>query len=342
MNKHSIKLLSVLAIILFIAVIPIVVLATNEDVSVVSTQEEGKESYLIYMNGYTDKTFKYALSNNANPEIMDLVYINSITDLGENQVAYLDASTYEKLSKSGETIYIWAKDENENLILEGIQLDLTKSLSKEKIDEVENTTKKISVDIVEDKDETKMLKKENEEGVTKTTWTGHIEIKDSSKATYYYERTKTTDSAEHQKLMELVEKINKKYDSMDMYEKVQIDTEFYDLYSKLIENAKWQEVENMRVEQPESTIEGTGTGDKYVVLLKKIEDGVETTDVQFLTASYDYEPNVVKEVVATQETTKLPITYDSIALIVVLAIVVIAIIAVFIKIKKLNKDEESK
>ena len=98
----------------------------------------------------------------------------------------------------------------------------------------------------------------------------------------------------------------------------------------------------MRVEQPESTIEGTGTGDKYVVLLKKIEDGVETTDVQFLTASYDYEPNVVKEVVATQETTKLPITYDSIALIVVLAVVVIAIIAVFIKIKKLNKDEESK
>ena len=126
------------------------------------------------------------------------------------------------------------------------------------------------------------------------------------------------------------------------YEKVQIDTEFYDLYSKLIENAKWQEVENMRIEQPESTIEGTGTGDQYVVLLKKVENGVETTDVQFLTASYDYEPNVVKEVVATQETTKLPITYDSIALIVVLAVVVIAIIAVFIKIKRLNKDEESK
>ena len=129
MNKLSIKLLSVLAIILFVALIPIAVFATNDNLSVVSTtitDAEGntKTEYIIYIKDYTDKKFKYALSNNANPEVMDLVYINSITDLGENQVAFIDADTYEKLSN--QAIYMWAKDENENLILKGIQLDLTK------------------------------------------------------------------------------------------------------------------------------------------------------------------------------------------------------------------------
>ena len=127
MNKISVKLLSVLAIILFIAIIPIAVLATNENVSIVSTQNEGgKQEYIIYIKDFTEKTFKYAFSNNQNPEEMDLVYINSITtnvaeDQKENQVAFLDAETYEKLSS--QTIYMWAKDENENLILNGIQLD---------------------------------------------------------------------------------------------------------------------------------------------------------------------------------------------------------------------------
>ncbi len=37
---------------------------------------------------------------------------------------------------------MWAKDENENLILERVQLDFTNSLTKENIDLVEKTTKK--------------------------------------------------------------------------------------------------------------------------------------------------------------------------------------------------------
>ena len=44
----------------------------------------------------------------------------------------------------------------------------------------------------------------------------------------------------------------------------------------------------------------------------------------------------------TQETTKLPITYDSIALIVILAVVVVALIIVFIRMKKINKKDEEK
>ena len=52
--------------------------------------------------------------------------------------------------------------------------------------------------------------------------------------------------------------------------------------------------------------------------------------------------NVIKEEIITQETTKLPITYDSIALFVILGIIVALVIVVFIRIKKLSNQNEEK
>ena len=110
----------------------------------------------------------------------------------------------------------------------------------------------------------------------------------------------------------------------------------------MISNVNWKEVTNLTIEQPESSEESSGVGEKYIVFLKKVaKDGEETTDVQFLQEYYDYQPNVEKEKIVTKETAKLPITYDSIMLIVILAIVIIAIVIVFIRMKKLeNKDEQ--
>ena len=343
MNKISTKLLGMIAIILFIAIMPIVVFATNENVSIVSTQDDNqKQEYIIYIDGYTDKEFKYAFSN-ANPEEMDLVYINSITDLGENQIAYLDADTYEKLSN--DTIYMWAKAKNDNgeevLILNGIQLDFQNSLTKENIDLVESITNIIPVKVIDNQDDTEQISQEEIDGIQITKSVGYVEITDEAEGTYYYERTKTTDSADHARLMELAERINTEYDELDMYQKIQLSEEFYTLYSKLIEQANWQEVEDKKVYQPEESIEG----DQYVVLLKRVSDNdEETTDVQLLIAD-DYEDNVSikdKDKVVTQETTRLPITYDSILLFVILAVVVIALVIVYIRMKKVSKKDEEK
>ena len=351
MNKISTKLLSVLAIILFIAIIPVVVFATESDISVVSSKDStGNQEYIIYVKDYTDKTFKYALSNNANPEVMDLVYINSITDLGENQVAYLDAKTYNKLS--GSAIYMWAKDNEENLILNGIEIDFEKSLTKESIDLVESITKRINVEIADNQESTETIRNENINGVQETSAVGYVKITDNENAKYYYERIKIADSEQAKTLMELTEKISKEYDEMNMYDKVVLAQQFNSIYSNMIEKAKWQEVKNMLVEQPEESV----AGDKYIVLLKKVEENneesiersIETnqsiiTDAQFLTSFDDYKPNVVKEQKITQETAKLPITYDSIALIIVLAIVVVAAVVVYIRMKKVsNQNEEQK
>ena len=344
MNRISVKLLTALAIFLFIAIIPMAVLATNENVSVVSKINEKSETeYIIYIKDYTDKNFKYAFTTNANPEEMDLSYINSISDLGENQVAFLDTTTYEELSKNSATIYMWAKDESENLILKGSQLDLNQALSEEKIDNVETLTKRIEVKIADTQEDATTVRNENIDGVDEVANVGYVEIlDDDKKATYYYERTKLPDAEKYNQLMILAEKINNEYDGMDMYEKIQFGTEFNELYSKVINEAKWEKVEDTRIHQPETSEEG----DQYIVLLKKVSKvarSEETTyDVQFLTAHDNYEPNVVIEEVIVQETAKLPITYDSIALFVILGVIVILVIAVFMRMRNLSKKNEEK
>ena len=193
MNRINVKLLSVLAIILFIAVIPIAVLAvTNENVSIISTiNNESKQEYIIYIKETLEQKFKFAFTTNENPGEMDLTYINSISDLGKNQVAFLDAETYEKISIENKPIFMWAKDENENLILKGIQIDLTKSILIENIDNVETLTKRIEVEIADSEEDTTTIRNENIEGVDEIANVGHVKILDNEKgATYYYEMTK--------------------------------------------------------------------------------------------------------------------------------------------------------
>lgn len=344
MNRISFKLLSVLAIFLFIAVLPIAVLATNEEVSVnenvsiVSTitieNEEEKANYIIYIKDYSNQKFKYAFTTDANPGEMDLSYINSILDLGENQAAFLAAETYETLSKQGPTIFMWAKDEEENLILKGIQLDLSKALTKEEIEISETLTNRIKVEIADSEDDTTTIRNENVDGVEETAAVGYVKIVDDEEATYYYERTKLPNSENYNQLMILAEQIRDEYDELDIYEKVQFGAKFNELYSKIMSEVEWNELEGTMIEQPEESV----AGDKYIVLLKKVDnEGQTTMDVQFLTAFDAYKPNVVKEEVVTQETSKLPITYDSIALFVVLGIIVLLIAIVFIRMKNLNQ-----
>lgn len=349
MNRISAKLLTVLAIFLFVAILPIVVFAANEDISIVSTiNEESKQEYTIYIKGISTQNFKYAFTNieSADPNGIDLSYINSNPDLGGNQAALLDAATYEKLSKNGSTIYMWAKvkdeEKNETLILKNIQLDLSKALTEEKLEQTETLTTRIEVEIADSEEDTTTVRNENVDGVDEVANVGYVKIVDDEKATYYYERTKLPSSEAYNQLKTLAEQAQTEYNEMDMYEKVQFATEFNEVFVTVADAADWQEVEDMTIEQLEDSV----AGDQYIVLLKKVAkvDGkdVTTLDVQFLTADDNYKPNVVIEEVITQETTKLPITYDSIALFVVLGIIVLLVIVVFIRMKKLSKQDEEK
>ena len=63
--------------------------------------------------------------------------------------------------------------------------------------------------------------------------------------------------------------------------------------------------------------------------------------MQFLTSKEEKNPTYEREKKVVQETTKLPITGDSIALLVASVVVISAMIFVFIRMKKLkNKNRE--
>lgn len=348
MNKFSAKLLSVAAIFIFIAVMPIVVFATNEDISIVETINNNKQEYTIYIKGISTQNFKYAFTNleNANPEGMDLSYINSSPDLGGNQAAFLNATTYENLSRDDKAIYMWAKvknsEGNEEFILKNIQLDVNKALAEKDLDQVETLTKRINVEIAQNQDDATTVRNEKVDGVDEVANVGYVKIADDKKATYYYEMVKLPGTERYNQLKTLVDQLNGEYNKKDMYGKVQTALEFNEVFEAVTNQAKWEKVKEMTIRQPEESEKD----EQYVVLLKKVakvEGKEETTlDVQFLTADDNYVPNVEIEKVVTQETTKLPITYDSIALFVILGIVVLLIIVVAIRMKKLSKKNAEK
>ena len=339
MNNNIKKILFIFSIIFFLFTFSINVFASNEELAITSIKsKDGKDEFLIYINDHTKNKFKYAFTNKEKTEAMDLNYINSVIDNLGNQVAILNAETYEELSN--EKIYMWVKDENGEEIINGVQLDLSEALSQEKMQTVETITKKIEVEIADTKEKveaTNPISQKEVDGVTENVKVGYIKIVDNKDAKYYYRLIKTTDSMDFEKLMELAKEMSKNYEKNDMYGKINICKEFYDLYTKLIEKTNWEEVENMTINQPEESVED----DEYVVFIKKVEVENETVDVQFLTSYDDYKENVIKEQIVTQETTKLPITYDNIILLIIaFVIIVFALVIIFIRIRKLSKRNE--
>ena len=148
-----------------------------------TTEEENEKiEYMIYVRDYIDKNFKFAFSNMENAEEADLVYINSVLDSEGNKLAYLDWETYESLTNLGQEIYIWIKDEAENMIMEGELLDLNNSLDIEEIASIELITKRISVEIGDTKekvDATEPIRQEEVDDVDEIAKVGYIKITDN-------------------------------------------------------------------------------------------------------------------------------------------------------------------
>ena len=94
----------------------------------------------------------------------------------------------------------------------------------------------------------------------------------------------------------------------------------------------------MIVKQPSDASDG----ERYIVMLRKVADGDTTYDAKFMESNLGIIEGEDKDVqeVKTQETSKLPITGDSIVLFVLLAALVIIAIVVYIRMRKLNKKAE--
>ena len=318
------------------------VAAANKDVQLIKvTDETGNENIVIYVDGLEKEAFDYALAGE-NAQEGDKTFIKSELDNSDpeqaqeaNQVAVISAND---LTAENNYLYIRKSDGSEIKV----QLDVNKDtmFTQEKMSLVENTTKRILTTEAKDL----ASRTEERDGITYTYKVGGLQITDEDQTAEYSYVMAKLPAEGYSELRELADELNSDYASKTMYSKIEFANKFYNQYNALIENAdnenSWQPVENMQIVQPEDYNEQ----EHYVVLLKKVaEDGTTTYDAKFMKTYYEgieeVEPARTEEV-AVQETSKLPITGDSIVLFVLLAALVIVAVIVFIRMKKLNKKAD--
>ena len=115
------------------------------------------------------------------------------------------------------------------------------------------------------------------------------------------------------------------------YAKLELNKKFSDYYTKLKnQTTGWAEVEDNTILQPDSAKKG----DRYLVAIRGEGNVVEA---KFLVSDYSYTPEYETQDKVMEEPVKLPSTYDSIALIIILVAIVVGIIIVAI-LRKRNKE----
>lgn len=328
MKGLQIKFMTAVLIVILVALtIPVNVFAAEADMQVVKTEDN---NYIIYVKDLANTEFKFAIATREDATEAELDYINSVTDGEGNQVALLE---HTKVNSGTNYIYI-KTDEGTTINAVDFSETSTQVFDIAKMQTVETTTNRIRTELLTN------LEERNEviDGVQYTETVGGLKIVDEENVTYFYESVKLP-AEKYSELKELADKLNSEYESKDMYSKIEFAKEFYNLYEELINQATWEAVDNMVIRQPINAQKD----DQYVVLLKKVtEDGTETYDAKFMISYREDEEEKIPESTETkvvQETTKLPITGDSIVLFVILAVIVLALILVFVRMKKLQSKE---
>lgn len=319
MNQRIQKIISMFLISLLVY-IPIISFADN--------QEENKEPQIvkvddekciIYIEDLQNTKFNYSLSLNQEGEYDKLTSYQSGTDSENNQVVVIKKEdfNYDKNNKA----YLKVKQENN---IKTIEVDFSKAITKQDLQNVETTCERINTEIVSDIVEEDF---NDENGVHKILKISGVKINDATDNSQYYYDIKNGNEVE---IMNIAKKINSEYKDMDMYNKIKIAKEFNEQYNLLINNADWKDVEENTIKQPKEAEENS----EYVVLIKRIQNDNEITDIKFLTSIEDKNEAYENEKIATQETSKLPITGDSIILIVSFVLILGALIFTFIKMRK--------
>ena len=298
--------------------------ATNENIEIV---QNNNNDYLIYVKDNLDKDFNFAFSNNKNEDKALLKFKKAETDSTEeaNRIAFVNSTTINLFKNP---TYMWVKDNNENYIIDGIQIDLKESIDAKKLSDISNITKVIPAD-------TKQTNTTETEvnGKKITTTVGKVVLQ-KTKGSYEYIIVKLPYMDEYEKLMKLATRISEFNNETDLYTKISIYKDFNKLVEELRPNSdsNWIKVENNEIEQPKDAEDGT----QYVLWINENNGNESKQDVQFLTST----KKVSEEKITEKITTKLPVTYDNNLLLVVLVILVILAIVAGTRIKTLNKRKK--
>lgn len=329
--KKLIKITVMFSIIILAILLPNITSATSNSIII-----KQLDKYLIYNENTKDKEFTFAFSATTNKT--DLIFYAAAKDSETeeaNYVAYVDETNRDYFNNENSEAYLFIKDA-EGIIGEPEKISLKNATD---IELVETTTKRIMVDTTKNDVTTTEIN-----GVKTEVTKGKVVITDSANLDYSYILIKLpiNEENDYSKLMNLAEKISNKEElkKLDFMQKLELMNKFYSLYKKLEPNendGSWLKVENSEILEPQDS----KNGEKYIVFIKGINKDTMVIDAQFMTCYDKYNPIYEKETVTIKETSKLPVTYDSIALIVIFVIVVIATIVVLIIKYNLNKKKKN-
>ena len=248
---------------------------------------------------------------------------------------YVAVVTPEELSQNG---YLYVKKNGED-VANTIQInaDVNNMFTQEQMSLVENTTKRIATEVITDSNS----REETVNEIKYTYTVGGLKITDDQTATYSYVMVKLPADG-YTNLQNLANELN--MNDKTVCDRIQLAKDFYNQYQALLDNANaensWKAVENMQILQNEDYEDY----ENYVVLLKKVAtDGTTTYDAKFMNTKFTNTETVIPastQEVKKQETSKLPITGDSIALFVILAALIIMAIFVYVRMKKANKKAD--
>jgi len=337
MKNTTIKIIaSFITMLMLLSIISVPVMAETDVENIVLKKAE--KEFIIYYKNICNNEFQFAFSTDSTTKEEDLSFTNSVKDqLTENalNVAYVDETSYNQFFASSTVAYIWIRDMEDNIILKADKIDLSNAIDDNIIELVNTTTivndktDRIEVDTTQTHETSADVN-----GVATSVTIGKVVVKENENSKYYYSLIKVSDENEYAKeLYSLAETGS----TANTYESLSFSKRFYELYTMLTPlDEEWTEVENSEILQPETA----RTGDKYILYLK--EENTGTVDVKLLESVYEFNDRYEKEEdKVITETVKLPVTYDSIALIVIFAIVILAIIIVAILKMKSNKTEKN-
>lgn len=331
--KKSIKITLMLILLIAVMVIPTFISANTE-----SKILKKSDKYLIYNENAMNEEFTFAFGKENKKE--NLIFFPSAKDSNEEgakNVAYIDETTKSYLNENSEA-FLFIRNKEGKYIIEAEKINLKNAIDNEVI---EGTTKRIKVDTSKTDITTQTI-----EGIKTKVTKGKVVITDDAEAKYSYILVKlpTTGENDYSKLMNLAEKISNKEElaKLDLMQKLELMESFYTLYKENEPKANdnsWIPVENLEILQPQDS----KNGDKYIAFIKSVKGDETIIDAQFLICDQNYTPIYEKETITIKETSKLPVTFDSTAtLIIVFAIIIVAIIIVLVIRKKANKKEENK
>ena len=328
MKKASKKAISmVLLFFVAITMISTKIYASSDSVALVDVEGD----YVIYINEMENEEFKFAFTNDTtiteSSAITELTFIQNWEDTNGKNIACLEATSTIDQSNP---IIMWIQTESEVF---SIEINLEDAITKEDMADVESLTQIINVST-----ENSTTTSANEDGVAMTETVGQIDIIDSDEYDYKYQLIKIdgTETQNAKDLISLVDSLQTSYSSMTMYNKILTTKRVKELYDALKLEGTWLDVTNRVIYQPEDSVDG----DQYIVLLQQLSNGtVLKEDIQFLICTDGHEEEFVKEVNEVKQAAALPKTFDSVVLLVILAIVVIMAVVVLTRIKKLSKKD---